>query len=132
MTFRAWGPVAGWAAVLFFLSSLQPSHDLPWLPVNDKVAHLCLYGVLGFTLARARVLGGTAWPHAAFMLAGVLYGVTDEVHQAFVPGRTPSVLDWLADTSGVMLGYTIFLTTIRKRDGRPDGAEDPGAGNEGT
>ena len=39
------------------------------------------------------------------ILLGALYGLTDEWHQSFVPGREVSALDWLADLCGVTLGY---------------------------
>jgi len=35
----------------------------------------------------------------AFAIA-FLYGVSDEIHQYFVPGRHPDVLDVVADASG--------------------------------
>jgi len=38
-----------------------------------------------------------------------LYGITDEFHQSLVPGRSPDMLDWLADTLGATIA--IFLIT---------------------
>ncbi len=127
----AWGPVAIWAAVLFFLSALPLSGDVSWVPVNDKVIHVGLYGVLGVTLSRARILSGAGWPHGLFILVGVLYGVTDEFHQAFVPGRSVSVFDWIADVVGVLMGYTIFLKTISIREARARWAADADSKNRG-
>ena len=72
------------------------------------MAHLGLYTVLGVALARGWIRSareGSAWPVLA---RGVLYGVSDEWHQAFVPGRHPSPFDLLADTAGVLLGYWLF------------------------
>ena len=37
-----------------------------------------------------------------------LYGISDEFHQSFVPGRTPDVVDWLADTSGALLAVLLI------------------------
>jgi VanZ family protein len=110
----AWGPAAVWAAVLFFLSAV-PDVPASALPVNDKVAHLGLYTVLGAALAWGRRrAGGGPPPHIALMILGVLYGMSDELHQAFVPGRDSSALDFLADTVGVLLGYTIVLSLFRR------------------
>jgi VanZ family protein len=39
------------------------------------------------------------------------YGITDEIHQMFVPGRIASVADILADITGGMLGAWIYLKT---------------------
>lgn len=37
-----------------------------------------------------------------------LYGLSDEIHQAFVPGRSPEWGDWLADTAGALI-YAWFM-----------------------
>ena len=41
------------------------------------------------------------------------YGISDEFHQSFVPGRTPDVLDWLADTSGALLAALLLAWLSR-------------------
>lgn len=110
----AWGPAAIWAAVLFFLSA-QQGLDLPPLlfPGKDKVVHAGVYAVLGATLWWGRNRSGTMLPAWILVLAGSLYGVSDEWHQSFVPGRDPSVGDWTADTVGVLLGYWITSMIVR-------------------
>ena len=83
--------------LIFHLSSLpggQVGIPAPW----DKLAHLAEYAVLGFLLGR-----GSGRVSLAFLVAA-LYGATDELHQAFVPGREASALDWLADAAGAFLG----------------------------
>lgn len=93
-------PVA-WMLLLFLLSSQgdfgEPLALPDWLPI-DKLVHAALYGVLAALLYQAG-LG----PFAAVAVAG-LYGVTDEFHQMFVPGRFPDLFDWLADVTGAALG----------------------------
>lgn len=42
------------------------------------------------------------------MIASVLYGLSDEVHQYFVPGRTADVFDFLADALGVVFGVILL------------------------
>jgi VanZ family protein len=47
-----------------------------------------------------------------------LYGVSDEVHQAFVPGRNADVFDWVADTTGALVAAgVIHLYTSRRARG---------------
>ncbi len=101
---QAWGPAAIWAAVLFLLSEVEPDPESRWLLVNDKVAHLGLYLVLGTTLAwgRWRSRRGPTW---LLLCLGLLYGALDEWHQGFVPGRDPSTVDLLADAVGLILGF---------------------------
>ena len=43
------------------------------------------------------------------------YATTDELHQAFVPGRTPKLTDILIDSSGAMLGTGVYLLFVENR-----------------
>ena len=102
--FFDWLPPVLWASVIFGLShrSTLPPMDGPL--INDKVAHALVYSILAWllfrALARQTVPGFAAW--LSFALSSV-YGITDEVHQYFVPGRMASVYDWYADVLGAGL-----------------------------
>lgn len=103
-------------AAIFAASGIPNLGPLP-ANTSDKVAHFVAYGLLGVLLARA--FAGTAWVgytrnvvRQAWMTA-TLYAVTDELHQAFVPGRTPSVGDWVADAMGAALGAVAALGVAR-------------------
>ena len=102
-----WGPAAFWVAVLFFLSEWE-SPGVELIALHDSIVHFSLYSVLGLTLAWAR-LQGTHHPHAAFIMLGIALGLMDEFHQSFVPGRDPALGDVIADATGVMLGYALFV-----------------------
>lgn len=95
-----------WAALIFWMSSQTASDvDLGWLdlPGLDKLAHGVAFGILAALCAQAlEPLGELRSLVLAVVLASV-YGMTDEFHQTFVEGRTPDVLDWVADTVGAML-----------------------------
>ncbi|MEK7483355.1 MAG: VanZ family protein, partial [Planctomycetota bacterium] len=41
-------------------------------------------------------------------LAGMFYGISDEFHQAFIPGRCFEIADMVADTAGAFLGAFLF------------------------
>ena len=116
----AWGPPLLYAALVFGLSSVERPQDLlpPGLLSLDKLIHLGEYGVLGALLARALAAGGRTGARGfAWALAlGALYGASDELHQALVPGRDASVLDWAADAAGSALGAAAFLS-LRRRGG---------------
>ena len=45
---------------------------------------------------------------------GIAYAVTDEVHQAFVPGRHGAVLDVLVDAVGVLVGVYVLGRAARR------------------
>ncbi len=123
--FRCWAPVAVYAGLIFYLSSRShPDEELPSLLLlaGDKLLHGFEYAVLGALCYRAFRWGtNDRWaPRAVWcaVLAASLYGITDEVHQAFVPFRESSWLDWLADTAGAVLGATIthrFWTAQQRR-----------------
>lgn len=102
----AWGPAFIWMAVTFYLSH-QSGIAIP-IGAPDYLAHGVGYSGLGALIMRA-LAGGrlTAmswrWVLAATLLGG-LYGVSDEFHQSFVPGRYPSLSDVVADTIGSFVG----------------------------
>lgn len=117
-TWLVWLPALLWAALIFRLSSVPVLPSPPG--VSDKLAHAVTYGVL----AGACLLGATGgqWrrigPRSvrlAIILA-VIYGVSDEFHQSFVPGRTPDVLDVLADAVGAVVAVgAAWLSAILLR-----------------
>jgi len=57
---------------------------------------------------------GVFWQRNAYLftlIIGIIYGLSDELHQGFVPGRQKDVFDFLADLLGVLLGlYVIWLS----------------------
>lgn len=50
---------------------------------------------------------------AISMIIGVIYAATDEIHQAFVPGRGPLVTDVILDSIGVLTGICIVLLVYK-------------------
>ena len=104
-------------AAIFVVSGIPNLGPLP-ANTSDKVAHFAAYGLLGVLLTRA--FAGAVW--AGYTVHSVLYGwaaatvyaLTDELHQAFVPGRTPSVGDGVADAAGAALGAFIALAVAQR------------------
>ena len=108
--------------VLIYGASALP--DLEGLPagISDKTGHLAGYFLLGALVARAIAAGewsGYTWPTAATAwVFAAAYGVTDEWHQSFVPGRTPDVGDWMADAVGAAAGVLVVTGIARVRSAR--------------
>lgn len=103
-----WLAVILYMGVIFFLSSI-PGKDLPLLfPFSDKVIHLVEYGILGFLLRKAINFYFFKYPGVLAVLIGALYGLSDEIHQIFVPGRECNVVDWIFDVAGCTLSQVLF------------------------
>ena len=118
-TLIAWGPAAIWVAVLFFLSEIDGTSDLSWQFGWDKIVHFLFYSVLGATLAWGWSRARRQVPFWAVLSVGVVYGLVDEWHQSFVPGRSPSLGDALADLMGTVAGFALVATFLwRHRESR--------------
>ncbi|MHB1140961.1 MAG: VanZ family protein [Sulfuricaulis sp.] len=106
----------GWMILIFFLSS-QPSLPTPALfPGADLLAHAVFYAVLGVFLARS-LIPQRVMTWKRIMLLTVLvaaYGITDEYHQLFVPGRDASGRDILADGLGGFLAAWMLFWRDRR------------------
>lgn len=110
--FWYWAPVVLYASAIFLLSSQShPEEHLPSFllkDTSDKILHAVEYGILAALCCRAfSWAAAPAVARQAIVLAIVtasVYGITDEVHQAFVPLREASWQDWLADTIGAAIG----------------------------
>ncbi len=105
-----WLPVVAWAAVIFALSSI-PSLGTGlgfWDLLLRKLAHLTEFAILGVLLARAL-------PELPAFAAGVVYAVSDEIHQLFVAGRVGAPLDVVVDGVGVAAGVVLLGRARRRR-----------------
>lgn len=108
-----WAPLAIWAGVILFLTSV-PGGQLPKIQIShlDLVVHFVLYTVLGGLMLRAlHATLTTARPGRIMIVAiasGVSFGLFDEIHQMWIPGRSYSNLDLVADTVGVCAGVFAY------------------------
>lgn len=101
--------------ILFALSS-RAGQPQSWLqPPLDKIVHIIAYGALGLSFCvwiRPQRWESRRGLHIALVLLAVgLFGITDEFHQSWVPGRVPSLGDWIADMIGGALAIALFLGT---------------------
>lgn len=85
-----------------------------------KLAHFFEYVLLGLLLSvTLQVWGVKSKPRFFTALGGgIIYAVTDEIHQMFVEGRGPGALDVLIDSGGVLLGASLvalILFAYKKR-----------------
>ena len=113
-----WLPLIAWSGVIFALSHTSGDtldstveETAQFIPLefllSQEFAHMAQFGVLAAlayrllasyqTLPRMWTLGGA-------LVFAVCYGVTDEFHQMFVPGRSATLGDLALDTIGAALG----------------------------
>jgi len=104
-------------ALIFVLSSFPIAvPHIERIPLRDKGIHLVEYAILGALCAHAAT---RTFPHhsrvRAVMLGAFLaasWGLTDELHQSFVPERTSDAFDLLADSVGATVGA--FVCYLRR------------------
>jgi len=105
---------------IFFLSGIPGNRlILPNIEGIDKIAHIVAYGVLAITVFHAfgpwfRHIHPW-WLTALVITVCVLYGITDEYHQFFIPGRTSSLFDLLADGCGAVIVCAVRNSNFWKR-----------------
>ena len=128
-----WIPAALWAGVLFFLSSRSWGDAASRIPVDDSIVHFLLYFVFGVLLALGRRFAVSPPSLLRVFIIGLLYALSDEVHQLFVPGRTFEPADILADGLGLLIGIGAAHLWFRRNvhpggpaEARTDGAS-PGS-----
>ncbi|MGH8637920.1 MAG: VanZ family protein [Burkholderiales bacterium] len=102
---------------LIFTASSMSDPGAPPGGLSDKGAHVTAYAALGASLIRALAGGrSTAMTPRRILFAIVLatvYGLSDELHQSFVPERTPDVMDLAADAIGATAGALILTAAAR-------------------
>lgn len=115
---RFWFPAILYSGIIFCISSIpNVATPLPEIQL-DKFLHIFIYLPFGFLVARG--IGGTRPSVSSrnlwilVFLIAFLYGVSDECHQSFVPGRNFEIFDLLADAIGGAIGGYIYLLRGRK------------------
>ncbi len=106
------GVLITYCTFIVIQSHLPSPIDLPEVSHSDKLLHLGAYGVMAALCYRT---GRAGWPQAgrrrlfwASVAFAAIFGLTDEIHQFFVPYRSADPLDFLADTVGALLGAAAY------------------------
>jgi len=112
-------PLLLYCWLIFWLSAQSDPGAISPFPFPDKIAHLIEYAGFGFLLMR---LLAVRFPQddpvtlLAWVLGGaLLYGLSDEIHQCYVPGREFSWMDLLADGAGAYLGARAWMLLKKSR-----------------
>jgi VanZ family protein len=110
-----WVPLLGWMGLIFWLSA-QP--DLPhpdvgwWDLVFSSAAHAFVFGVLAALWMR--VLGEHRLGWLVALALTMIYALSDEFHQLFVPGRYADPWDLLCDGAGAVIALVLWWAWQRR------------------
>ena len=117
----AWAPVVVWAGLIFALSATPNLTFAPDAGVDfvvRKLGHMAVFGILALLLWRA-LATTTNWrrPWAWGLALAILYAATDELHQAFVETRNPSLVDVGIDAAGALIAVAAvwLVRTVQSR-----------------
>lgn len=104
-----WIPAVVILSCSWYLSSQSTIEHMPQFWNADKLVHMLCFAGLSFWVAfGAGTRGSVRFRHLFPVCFVSCYGIIDEIHQSYVPGRSCSVFDWCADTVGAVIGAIIF------------------------
>lgn len=114
ITILKWIPAFIIFSISFYLSSQSTIQKIPAFPHADKLVHFVCFGGLAFWVAfgcnlfenqKIKILLPT--------IIVSIYGIIDEIHQSFTPGRSSTISDWIADTLGALFGSFVFYLVVK-------------------
>ena len=114
--FPYWVPVILWMGVIFFLSTLPESITPGRGVLPDRICHAAEYFVLAFLILFALQRTTPAGFSTSFWVTiawGAVYGLSDEIHQLYVPTRNCDVGDLAFDVGGVVVLFLILWVLQR-------------------
>jgi len=110
-----WLPAILYAGMIVMFSSMSsPQTYFPgWAgEINDKVLHTLEYAILAILCYRAFLYASgprlAEFAGSLAILAAILFGVSDELHQSFVPLREADPWDVIANAAGSLMGVTVW------------------------
>jgi len=112
-------PVFALCVFIFWQSSYPGIISEPLFPHDDKVLHFGIYAILAILAARNLAVEKPLWSPTKIKIIAILfaclYGLSDEIHQAFVSDRHSSAWDLFANCAGSIAGCVFYMKFIYKR-----------------
>lgn len=117
-----WFIIILYMSLIFYFSSIsyppQPMKGVKEAPIIEHIIEFAILGIL--LIPGFRSLKFWNFHKNAFIFAlifGILYGISDEVHQHFVPGRCAELIDVIANSVGVILGVLFVKLNSTEKKG---------------
>jgi VanZ family protein len=97
-----------WAAAILIATSI-PNLSVPAPSGSDKVVHFLMYALFGFLTHRAVAVRPGLRSLLVVAASLAVFGLLDEWHQAFIPGRAADAADFVMDAAGAFAGAALYL-----------------------
>ena len=117
-----WLPLILYCLFIYIQSAHPSPEQIPSFPFVDKALHFAAYGLMGILFYRAyqtlRIKNNIQLLMLLSVVSASLYGISDEIHQSFVPFREAEVADVVADIIGAFSGVYLYrlLAVPRERE----------------
>jgi len=119
-----WLPVILYCIAIYIQSDFPSSEHIPTFEFSDKVLHFLAYAVMGVLFYRAyqtlRLKENLRLLILLSIVSASLYGISDEIHQYFVPYRDASIFDVIANILGAICGVYLYNLLVSYRGQRTD------------
>ena len=119
-----WLPVILYCIAIYIQSDFPSSEHIPTFEFSDKVLHFLAYAVMGVLFYRAyqtlRFKENLRLLILLSIVSASLYGISDEIHQYFVPYRDASIFDVIANILGAICGVYLYNLLVSYRGQRTD------------
>lgn len=107
-----WLPLIVYCILIYIQSSHPVPEEIPSFRFMDKMLHVAAYGVLAILFYRAyQTLPIRHRPRMLMLLSilsASLYGISDEIHQYFIPFREADIFDGIADFMGAIVAVLVY------------------------
>lgn len=116
----AWIFVIIVGSFIFYISSQSFYGDVgpKNIPLKPVIYHMGIFFLFSLLLMIATSRGKKLdWVYFS-VLFGLLYGVSDEIHQLFVPGRVAGLRDVFLDFIGIVFAFLIYRIRFELKNGK--------------
>jgi VanZ family protein len=107
-----WLPLVAYCLAIYIQSDYPSPERIPTFAFSDKILHFLAYGLLAILFFRAYATLPLKDRINMMILLSIgsatLFGISDEIHQYFVPFRQADILDAIANAIGSICGVIIF------------------------
>ncbi|GBD89187.1 vanZ like family protein [bacterium BMS3Abin03] len=120
--------------LFLILATSLPAANMPKIAISDKIEHFGAFFGLSVLLSLTLLYQQKNLLLKKYFLVFTLiivsgYGVIDEIHQAFIPGRNSDILDWTADSIGAITAVLLIWYLVRKLNYKQEIFVKPGRDN---